>query len=256
MFLNNASALATRTPRHRNNENATTNLRAKSLASSDSNNILAVKTPKNKEGTQQRRRRALGDISNRKNGLGGGGVTNNKNGLSVKKQQQQIGLKPKVVNFATPSNQQSVKSVVLKQTPTIHIDPIQESKHGQEEPEHDYDLVLGRTTRWSTDHEDENDRSPFDYMSKEELFMADTLLEEMHARKKEKIVEEQRRMEAAYEEKLREASECWDAGLEHADLGDGVYDDEVESLKILHQESWDVEDGSDDVLNLLNELDF
>lgn len=252
MFLNNASALTTRTPRHRNNENAITAPRAKSLASSDSANILAVKTPKNKDGTQQRRRRALGDISNRKNGLGGG-VTGNKNGLSVKKQQQ-IGLKPKAVNFATPSNKQSLKSVVLKQTPTIHIDPIQESKHNQEEPEHDYDSVPGRTTRWSTDHEDE-DRSPFDYISKEELFMADTLLEEMDAREKEKIVEEQRRMEVAYEERLKEASECWDAGLEHVNLGDGVYDEEGESLNMLHQESWDEEDGLD-VLNLLNELDF
>lgn len=253
MFLNNASALATRTPRHMNmhiNENATTVLRTKSLASSDSNNLLPTKTPKDMT-QQQRRRRALGDISNRKNGLGG---TSSK-GLSVKKQQQPLTLLKPKVNFATPSNKQK-SNTIIKHTPSaqlIHIDPIQENQHATKEPEHDYDLVLGRTTRWSTD--DDDDRSPFDYISREELFMVDSLLEEMDAREKQKQREEQQRMEEAFDEKLKEAAGCWDAGLEHVDLDSGCYEEE-ESLGFVHRvDSWEEEDGST-LFSLLEELNL
>lgn len=249
MFLNNASALATRTPGPINNENAPTTLRAKSLAGSGSNNILSMKTPKNKDmGTQQRRRRALGDISNRKGGLG----ANNK-GLSVKKQQS-IPLKPKVVNFATPSAKQigkkSTNNVGFKsQTPAIRIDPIQESKQDikQKEPEHDYDLVLGRTTRWSTDH-DEEKRSPFDFISKEELFMGDALSDELVAREKKRQAEQQRKMEEACEEMMKEAANSWHAGLEHINGDDVTYEDEF-GLAV------DSSDESDDGLDLANLLE-
>lgn len=247
MFLNNASALATRTPRVPSNENANTTLlrSSKSLASdSNTNGVLSMKTPKTiKPGdTQQRRRRALGDISNRKGGLAGGGAGK---GLSIKKQQTTT-LLSKKVNFATPSNKQKAAGLAPKpKTPAIHIDPIQEAKL----PEHDYDLVLGRTTRWSTDHEDEI-RSPFDLISKEELFEADTLLEEWDAQSKERARREQRELEEAYEQKLREAQ--WDVGLEHVDLGDGFV---VEEELVLKDDDWS-EDGGDDLLGLLEELNL
>jgi hypothetical protein len=248
MFLNNASALATRTPRlHPNNENANT-VRAKSLASSE--NVTAMKTPKTKDlGTQQRRRRALGDISNRKNGLGG---TSNKNGGLVLKPQQST-MKPKV-SFSTPSTKQgrpSSLTILKPQTPAIHIDPIQEFKNEVQHPIHDYEAVLGRTTRWSTEHDDDLDRSPFDFMSKEELFMVDTVRDEIMARERKEMMDEQRRMELAYEEKLRDAVNCWNAGLEDASY-DVPYDDEDISL-LLRSNSWEESDDSDDVVGLLDD---
>jgi hypothetical protein len=256
MFLNNASSLATRTPRviHSNNENAATALRATKSLASDNNN-LTTKTPKTigKE-TQQRRRRALGDISNRKGSLGTTNNNTNKNGgISVKKQQKQV-------NFATtPFTKQGASitnnalSKSLKQSPLIHIEPIQEK-----EPEHDYDLVLGRTTRWSTAEEQGKNRSPFDVVSKDELFLVDTVLEEIDAKRRQKEKEEQRRMEMLYEEKLREASrDGWDAGLEGVGLDDGGWvEDESSYGLIFKEDEWDEEEDGDDLLNLLEELDF
>jgi hypothetical protein len=203
-----------------------------------------TKTPKTTLGkeTQQRRRRALGDISNRKGSLGGG--NNNKN-LAVKKQQ------PKQVNFATPSSKPSniINASKLKQ-PVIHIEPTIQEKPS----EHDYDSVLGRTTRWSTSEYDEDNRSPFDIVSKEELFMVDTVLEELDAERRQKGMEEQRRMERLYEEKLREGR--WDAGLEDVDGLEGCFEDEDGVGLILKEDEWEEEEDGDDLLNLLEELDF
>ena len=207
-------------------------------------------------GTQQRRRRALGDISNRKGGLG---ATNNNKGLSVKKQPSTTTtVKPKIVNFATPSTKQGgmkLSSTVVvgfkSQTPAIRIDPIQESKHDvkEKEPEHDYDLVLGRTTRWSTDH-DEEDRSPFDFISEEELFMGEALLDELDAREKKRQAEEQRKMDAACEEMMKEAQNSWHAGLEHINGDNVTYEDEVG----LTVDSWDESEDGLDLVNLLEEF--
>lgn len=137
----------------------------------------------------------------------------------------------------------------------IHIDPIvQEAKQQQQEEQHDYDLVLGRTTRWSTDHEEDEQRSPFDLVSKEELFETDNLLQEWNMRAREKMIEEQRRMEEAYEKKLKEGRDCWDAGLEHVDVdfsGDYVAEEGLE----FKEDEWS-EDGENDLLSFLEELNL
>eukprot|EP00804_Cyclotella_cryptica_P010524 CCRYP_016325-RA/>CCRYP_016325-RA protein AED:0.17 eAED:0.17 QI:0/-1/0/1/-1/1/1/0/259 len=259
MFLNNVSSLATRTPRlHSNNENATLH-RSKSLAS-DPNNLMAMKTPKSKDlGTQQRRRRALGDISNRKNGLS---ATNNngKAGFSALKQQQSI-VKPKV-NFATPSSNQGhtntkFATVLKPKTPAIHIDPIQESKTQVQEPVRDYDAVLGVTSRWSTDHEGE-DRSPFDFIGREELFMVDSLRDEIAARQQQHARDEQIRMEVAYEEMAKGALDCWNDGLDDV-MSHGMYDEG--DILMQRVNSWEdaaesrLSDDSD-LLGLLEDLDL
>ncbi|KAL7479859.1 hypothetical protein ACHAW6_005578 [Cyclotella cf. meneghiniana] len=237
MFLNNASALATRTPRlHANNENS--NLHRSKSITSDSNNLLALKTPKSKDlGAQQRRRRALGDISNRKNGLSANN-NQNKAGLSALKQQQSI-AKSKV-NFATPSSNQerntTTSATLLKpKTPAIHIDPIRESKTQMQEPAHDYEAVLGVTSRWSTDH-DEEDRSPFDFISRQELFMADSLREEIAGRRKQMEREEQKRMETAYENMVKEALGGLSNGLD-AVVIDGL--DKDEDFLVQRANSWE-----------------
>lgn len=147
------------------------------------NTSAPAKTRKNADGTPR-----VKDVSNCTDG-----VTSNKNGKSVE-EQQKIERKP-------ASNISSQKSVIFKETSSIHDDPIQESKHNQDEAGNDYDMAEGVATpdveiaawkRWSTAHEDE-DSSEFDL---DELLETDTLWEEWDARWEEKHEEDQKREEA------------------------------------------------------------
>ena len=122
---------------------------------------------------------------------------------------------------------------------------------------HDYDAVLGVTSRWSTAHR-ENDRSPFDFISREEVFMVDSFRGEMEARRKQEAMDEQKRMEVEYKEMLENASECCNDGLADVVLH-GNY--EQEDLLVSRADSWENEvenrfSSVSDLLSLLGDLDL
>ena len=128
------------------------------------------------------------------------------------------------------------------------MDPIVESNRPQESARvavapQEYDSVLGRTTRWSTDQEE---ASPFNYMSREELFLVDSVLEELQESETKKRMEEQRMMEKTYESMVREAEGCWDAGFDDERLGQV----EMDQFDVVLRE-----EASDDEQDLLNLLD-
>ena len=126
-----------------------------------------------------------------------------------------------------------------------------------QEPAHDYDAVLGVTSRWSTDH-DEEDRSPFDFISREEVFMVDFLRHEIAARRKQMASDEQKRMEAAYDNIVKDVLGCFNNGLD-AVVIDGL--DEEEDFLVKRANSWEdaaesrLSDDSD-LLGLLEDLDL
>lgn len=239
-----------------NNENSLSQQRVKSLGENgfvkkktafDEN---ATKTPHGKkEGkgatagqTTQRRRRALGDISNRKGGqssaaAGGGG-------------KGKIVLKP----AATGGNARQIKSnnnnKILFPSTAAKNRQVKFSKAASETSRGsginntvkprtravEHDDIYGPTTRWAPSQDfDEERRSPFDTVPKEELEIMDDLFDE--------IEEQDRRKAEARDRAERRRDEELELKMIR-DINDDYLADDIGV----------VSDGSDDPLGLAERL--
>lgn len=169
-------------------------------------NENAVKTPhrnkaSSKNGqTTQRRRRVLGDISNRKAapGVGGGKV-----GVALKQTTSinaaQRFLKPGKALFPSSSAKTCAAQVKFSKTTAAKSVATSKARHGwgsgvkgansklkQRTSSAGYDGVFGATTRWSVDDITDENRLPFGIIPKEELNMVSDLQDEMLERRKKK----------------------------------------------------------------------
>lgn len=200
MFLNNPASTRSILA---NNENATTGPRPKSLGDNGAKKAVfnenAMKTPhrnkaSSKNGqTTQRRRRALGDISNRKVAGGAGG---GKGGVALKQTTSinatQGSLKSGKSLF--PSSSAKTRTAQVKFSKTTAAKGVatnkarlgggigakaSDSKSKQRTSSAGYDGVFGATTRWSVDDITDESRSPFDIVPEEELNMVSDVQDEI-----------------------------------------------------------------------------
>ncbi|EED96101.1 predicted protein [Thalassiosira pseudonana CCMP1335] len=212
-------------PLNNNSENVVSN---NTMKKTSFNNENSMKTPhRNKDKlldggaaatTQQRRRRALGDISNRKGGgLAGNGATGKSGagkvvvGLKQNKailfatpsakprnMQQQQQLNPPRTANKTPSNSTTIKPRLVGGG-TIPTNRPKTAKSSE------YDGVFGVTTRWSEEvNTFDRDRSPFDFIPREEVEMVDTIRREMIENDKKQRLEKLVKEERAFQEELLE----------------------------------------------------
>jgi len=189
MFLNNP--VSTRSILS-SNENATAFIRSKSN-SENTFNEKTLKTPHcNKDGapsksgqTTQRRRRAFGDISNRKTvvtkgGGKGGAVSKQKlpnNNLTKRSSVSINNGTAQVKFFKSPSTKMAS---VNKPRPELGAESsLKSSKHEQHTMPENSDQVVGVTTRWSDENIAEESRSLFDLVPEDELNLVSNLRDEM-----------------------------------------------------------------------------
>jgi len=262
MFLNNSTA-STRRSILANNENAS-NHRVKSLGvnggginKKTSFEENSVRTPHGKKElgdkggqTTQRRRRALGDISNRKggkyaaNGDGSGkvvlkpsnnaqGKTNNKVLFpsSSAKNRTQVKFSKTSESKDTVSTKSKLgggglKSTSLKpKTRTI-----------------EYDDIYGPTTRWA--QEVEEDRSPYETVPKEELDAMDDLfasLEERSRKESEELDKTERQELEMDEERSAHLLRLSDDGLGAGFDSCAILDDDPLSEQLEEKLPWEEE---------------
>ena len=231
MFLNPASSSSIF------NENTTTSSQSSSSSfhrsSSKNENAvpLGMKTPHNyvkhgsnlvkKSGQQQstqRRRRALGDISNKNggsaakgnsgkngtgssNGIGGGGslalkplsLNNNQGGLRLNKP------KNRQVKFSKSGS--GIKSVSKQPlSSSSSSTKLQKTQSSSEE----YDGIFGVTTRWSTTHQDHDRPSPLEQLpDKDEFDLSTRVAEEIRQHRLKERVRKEKVEEERMEERLR-----------------------------------------------------
>ncbi|KAL7534196.1 hypothetical protein ACHAXR_005715 [Thalassiosira sp. AJA248-18] len=285
MFLNNpASTRSILT----NNENAmASSHRSKSILGENgtkkaSFNENAVKTPhRNKDAaatsksgqkTTQRRRRALGDISNRK-ALGGGGGGGGKGGVVLKQSSSnnnntQGSLKQpgnSKVLFPSSSTNNRTAQVKFSKTPSTKGTSNNKARLGgggsgmksvnskpKQRASTEYDGVFGATTRWSTvdDIADDDHRLPF---PEEEFNMADNLRDEMWERKTKEYEErdrlEDKRDEEQFMESIRMVREADEKDVEDylaggcRGISSSVKEDNDEWDLLDQKLPWEEEDG-------------
>lgn len=242
MFFNPASTRSTLA----NNENATV-LRSKyngehgtQKAASHENNVKTPYPNKSKDGassksgqTSQRRRRAFGDISNRKAiGAAGGGK-----GGALPKQKApnnatQGLLKPGNSKVIIPSSSTKNRTAQVKfvKTPSTKSVAANNSRHGfgggsrlkSAGPKRelhtsltDYDGAFGVTTRWSKDDIAEESRLLFDLVSEDELNLVSNLRDEMMDRRSKESCETDRlELERGEEQLLEQIREVREVNVE------------------------------------------
>ena len=247
-----------------NNENSlSSQQRAKSLgengfvkkkATFDEN---ATRTPHGKkEGkgaaagqTTQRRRRALGDISNRKGGqsssaAGGGGkgkIVLKPAATGGNAQQKQSSSNSKILfpSTATAKNRQVKFSKATKAT--SRDSGIKNTAKPRSRAV-EYDDIYGPTTRWAPSQDfDEDRRSPFDTVPKEELEVMDDLFHEIEEQDRKEAEARDRADQRRYEElELKMIRDINDDNL--ADEIGVVSDDSDDPLGLAERLPWELED--------------
>ena len=246
-----------------NDENAlSAHERAKSLGengfvkkktASDEN---ATKTPHGKkEGkgavagqTTQRRRRALGDISNRKGGLSSAAAGGGVKGKIVLKpaagggnaQQVKSNSNNKILFPSTAAKNRQVK--FSKAANATSRDPGMKNAAKLRSRAVEHDDIYGPTTRWAPSRDlDEERRSPFDTVPKEELEMMDDLFDEIEEQDRREAEARDRAELRRYEElELKMTREMNDDYLAD-DIG-VVSEDSDDPLGLAERLPWELED--------------
>ena len=247
-----------------NDENAlSAHERAKSLGengfvkkktASDEN---ATKTPHGKkEGkgaaaagqTTQRRRRALGDISNRKGGLSSAAAGGGVKGKIVLKpaagggnaQQVKSNSNNKILFPSTAAKNRQVK--FSKAANATSRDPGMKNAAKLRSRAVEHDDIYGPTTRWAPSRDlDEERRSPFDTVPKEELEIMDDLFDEIEEQDRREAEARDRAELRRYEElELKMTREINDDYLAN-DMG-VVSEDSDDPLGLAERLPWELED--------------
>lgn len=237
-----------------NNENATVR-RSKSNGENGTKkafNENSVKTPLCKDGsksvqTTQRRRRAFGDISNRKAaGAAGGGKGTVLKQKAFNDATQGL-LKPGNSKVLLPqsSNKNRIAQVTFSKTPSIQL----KSAASKRESSTEYDGVFGVTTRWSNELSGES-RSLFDLVPEDELNLVSDFRDEMmERRKKESLERDRMELERCEEKLLKQLNNFHQVNEKDIEeMGTmaatcGIYGEEDEELDLWNQTlPWEEED--------------
>ena len=258
MFLNPASTSIF-------NENKSSSSSSSSFRRSSSSNEnaapLGMKTPHNnvkshgstnnikksstysgqtKTNTMQRRRRALGDISNKGSGSGSaakGGAVGKNSGASGGLVVKPLSSVNRISNGSNKNRQVKFsKSGGVKNGKSSTSSKSQSTK--QRSSSTDYDGVFGVTTRWSNTDLDYGRPTPLSQIPKEEFDMASNAAEEIrHHRHKERLRKEEAQ-ERKMEEVLRMKKDVFDARVVEDDLQEALWE-----LKI--SPAWEEDDDEE-----------